>query len=243
MKTKVHKWTTATLLVASMLAGTACSDDSPGNGEISGADPTTTTAVATTSVADSPEEAPVPTEAVPTETPVPTASPANGDEAGPAVWSNGSEGPGRFRTDWFAKPFSFTVGAAWVPAFAGAPDNANIWLRDVAILFVLETAAGSTDALVNNLNEIEGVELTDEATVVVGEQPGVRYVVAGEYEGASIRTPTGEFTFGAPADEAYRMTVLEIDESVLVVLEVTSPGDRDVGWAATTEVRDSIAWG
>ena len=140
-------------------------------------------------------------------------------------------------------PFSFTVGDSWVPIFTGAPDNANIQLPGVAILFVLETTAASPDALVANLSEREGVELTDEAAVQIGEQPGVRYVVAGDYEGAAIRTTAGEFMFGAPADEAYRMTVLAIDDSVLVILEVTPAADVDTGWTATSEVSDSIAWG
>lgn len=254
MKTKLHRWIAATLLVTGTLVGTACAGDSPGNGEAADGGPTTTTAAATaTPEAESTTEAPAAVNPAPeadsvTEAPAATstAEPAvlGGDDAEPALWSNESEGPGRFRAEWFAKPFSFTIADAWVPAFAGAPDNANIRLPGVAILFVLETTAASSDALIANLSAIEGIELTDEALVEVGEQPGVRYTVAGEFDGpVAIATTAGEFTLGGPADEAARITVLELDGSVLVVLEVTVPDDPDTGWVETAAVIETIAWG
>ena len=193
-------------------------------------------------------EAPVETDAVDSTTEAPAVTTLDTtlvgeDDTEAAVWSDESEGPGRFRTDWFAQPFTFTVGDSWVPAFTGAPDNANIRLPGVAIFFVLETTAASVDALIADLSAIEGVELTDEEVVEVGEQAGVRYVVAGDYEGAAIPTTAGEFTFGAAADEANRITVLELDGSVLLIVEVTAPDDPETGWAETAAVIETITWG
>ena len=182
------------LLIALTLIAAACGDDSSEDGDAAPDDSTTTT----------------------------TAPPEDAVEPDP--WTSLSEGPGRFRTEGFAVPFSFTVEEGWIPVFTSAADNANVQRRDVAVLFALATTAASPDDLIAQIGATEGVELTGETTVDVGGQPGVRYVAGGDHSGVAIEAPSGVFTLDAPIEEAGRVTVLEVDGTVLALVEITGPG-------------------
>ena len=252
MTTERYSGIAATLLVAGLFVGAACGSDSGDDDEVADTNSTPSVAAATSTeaAATTTEAAATTTEAAATTTTEAQVTPVTSDDAvvgadcsAPVVWDGDAVGPGCFRTDWFSKPFSFTVGESWVPVFAGEPSNANIRLPEVAIAFVLETVATSPDGLAAELAAIEGVELIDETTVEVGGEPGVRYVFSGDYEGVAIATSTGVFTLGGPDEEAVRMTVLEVEGSVMAVVEVTGPDDPDSGWIETAAVIESFTWG
>ena len=240
MNATLSKGIATTVVALLTLTGAACGGDSVADGP----DPTAT--AAPTVAPTEPTAAPTP---APTATSEPTVTVTESDATTddgtdePAAWSNGSVGPGRFRTQGFSTPFSFTVGESWTPAFVGPPDNANILLPDVVILFVLDTTAASANALVEQLRATGGVELTDETTVDVGGQPGVRYVIGGDHGIVRIATTAGEFTLGASDEEAGRVTVLEIDGSVLAVMEVVGVPGPPTGWEESAAVVETIVWG
>ena len=242
MPTLTASRTLTGLIAVCLFITTACGDDDASTATNTVPDPTEAAAELEPTAAPAEPTAPLPD---PTPTPPPTATEAPSPTPpleDPVAWTNGSVGPGYFRTEGFEYPFAFKVGEGWTPAFAGAPDNANIQLPGQAIIFVLWTTAPDVASLEAELSGTDGVELADKNEVDVGGIPGMQFVIDGQYTGVRIGTRVGEFTLDGPDDEAARLTVLEHNEDVLVILEVVPPDAAVEGWAETATVIDTIEW-
>jgi hypothetical protein len=91
------------------------------------------------------------------------------------------------------------------------------------------------------LRDIGGDTLDDEVPVQVGGIAATRYDIGGTGgEALLVETPVGEFTTD-PEGEAARLTLLEVEGTIIAIVEIGAPDDPTSSWTETQIVIDTIA--
>ena len=161
-------------------------------------------------------------------------------DGGAVPWSMEAAGPGTFASTRFAAPFTFVLDDGWLPIFPEGEEILNMRLPDRAALFVLENEAESVESLLTNVAGQADVELENPRDVEVGGVGGVRFEADGDGV-VRLRSATGEFESNLQ-EEALRMTVVAVSDTVVVMVEVTPIDDPESARPETLAVIDSIMW-
>lgn len=150
-------------------------------------------------------------------------------------------GPGTFESVSLQQGLSFTIGDGWGPIFPEAPELINMQLPGQVVLFVMLSRAESTDdAAVSAASG--GLTLENEESVEVGGIAATRYEVAGSGgDSVLVETLFGEFTTNTDG-EAVRLTLLEVNGTVVAIAEVGTLDDPASSWAESQKVIDTIVW-
>lgn len=113
-------------------------------------------------------------------------------------------------------------------------------LPERAVLFILETEAESVESFLTDIAEQADVELENVRDVEVGGLSAVRFEAVGTGS-VRVRQATGAFESGLQ-DEAVRVTVVAVADTVVAMLEVTPIDDPEGARPETLAVIDSIMW-
>lgn len=183
----------------------------------------------------------------------------------PAEWSIDASGPGQFRVDAFAPGFVVALPAGWEAGTACASSIGNncrtaagasptdAWtarrpdpeqpVLNTAAVNVLRAASSSIEELLAEADD-RGFILSEPVPVEVDGRPGVRVEVkSGALELFALRDGSGLVV--APAQEAWRITFVELDTSVVAIAEYAPAAPTDVRRLAQAEsgqIVDSIDW-
>lgn len=150
-------------------------------------------------------------------------------------------GPGTFASTRFIAPFTFVLSDGWLPIFPEGEEILNMRLPERAVLFVVENEADSVETVLANVERQAGVDLQNTTDVEVGGVSGVRFEAVGD---GVLRFRSATSGSEHPLqDEAVRVTVVAVSDTVVVMVEVTPIDDPDGARPETLAIIDSIMWG
>ena len=156
-------------------------------------------------------------------------------------------GPGTFETALMEPGFTLTYGEGWVPYQPESrnqlnieiPESSDLGCAPCALLAVNAAAAESPEAVVEFATS-NGIELAEPVPVDVGGVDAQRYDVIG---GAGYLFETEFSQFGLDsADGPARLTLLEVADRVIAIVDIAMPEVADRVQPLTDEVIDSIEW-
>ena len=215
-------------------------------------DPTVPEAIDGEQPESDPTPAPEPTGTTTTGAAEPEPSPelpiANPSPSAPVEeWSMNAVGPGTFTTSIAEPGFTLTYPEGWVPYQPETKRGLNIEIPESSVLgcspcafLGIITADGDSVSEVVDFGIANGVEFGDPEDIEVGGIPAQRYEVIGG-EGLILET---EFSvFGVDSAEGpARVTYLEVDDRVIVIVELGAPNAMDVIRSQTDAIITSIEW-
>jgi hypothetical protein len=218
-------------LIAALALVAGCGDQGEGN------DPASLDTTAETSPALTIGEAVTTTTETTTSTAVPTAEP----------WSMDAAGPGTFETTVMEPGFVLTYGESWVPFQPESRNQLNIEITEsselgcapCAFLGVNAVQADSPAAVVD-FAVANGVELADPEPIEIGGIEAQRYEVTGG-AGPIFETEFANFSVDS-SDGPARVTVLDVDGSIVAIVELAMPEVADAVQPLSDEVIASIQW-